>query len=351
VGGNQPVLIVIQGPEPGIIYRLPDSRVTTIGRATRNSIVVVNPSVSRFHCELSYVNGRWELHDLNSRKGTIVNGDSLDGRRKLIPGDIIRLSSAVFRFDMVDESLDQDGALLAIKEAELDARLTRQQDKAEWMDQVMARNRIDSKDIEEKGEAPYSVVASAFFVIVVAGLVALGVVGALHVGRGRASAAPTQAMAARRAYAEAVQALEAGSAPDAVKKLRQVREAFPDTEEARQAALKLQQAQAIVLDQELQRVAAMEASGDYAGAREAQAQLQKLDLGPGAADLLAGQDELVRRLARAAYTTMEKDAQQHLEQGDRDGALKLYRRMRDSVGIPELSAQAAAKVQQLESTG
>ncbi len=64
-----------------IIYRLPENRVTTIGRSTRNSIVVVNPDVSRFHCELSYVNGRWELHDLNSKKGTIVNGEGLDGSR------------------------------------------------------------------------------------------------------------------------------------------------------------------------------------------------------------------------------------------------------------------------------
>ncbi len=48
---------------------------------------------------------------------------------------------------------------------------------------------------------------------------------------------------------------------------------------------------------------------------------------------------------------MDKDAQQRLQDGDRDGALKLYRRMRDSVGIPELSAQADAKVRQLESNG
>ena len=351
MGGTQPVLIVIQGPEPGIIYRLPENRVTTIGRSTRNSIVVVNPSISRFHCELSYVNGRWELHDLNSKKGTLINGENLVGHRRLVPGDIIRMSTAVFRFDMVDESFDEDGALLAIKEAELDARLTRQQHKAEWLDQVMSRNRIDSRDEEEDAPAPYSVAASAAFVAVVVVLVAGGVLGFTHTHRAAVPAASGQAAAARRAYVEAVQALDGSSVVDAVKKLKQVQEAYPGTEEAARAADKLEQARGIVLDQELQRMATLEANGDYAGALKARDALRQLDLGPGADDLLAGQDELVQRLARAAYSSMDKDAQQRLQQGDRDGALQLYRRMRDNVGIPELRAQADARVKELEPNG
>jgi hypothetical protein len=351
VDGRQPVLIVIQGPEPGIIYRLPDNRVTTIGRSMRNSIVVVNPSVSRFHCELSYVNGRWELHDLNSRKGTIVNGEALDGSRRLIPGDIIRMSSAVFRFDLVDEAFDQDGALLAIKEAELDARLSRQQEKAQWLDQVMARNRLDSKDEDQPEAAGASVLASFLFVLVVAGLVVAGSIVARSAGRPAMPVPSKHAVAARSAYLAATEALAAGKAVDAVQKLQHVQEAFPNTDEARQAALKLQAARGAVLDQELDRMAGQEADGDYADALGTAAELKKLDLGPGAAGLLAAQEELATRLARAAYTGMDKDARRLLQQGDRAGALKLYRRMRESVGIPELSAQADAKVKEIEPNG
>jgi hypothetical protein len=356
VSGRQPVLIVIQGPEPGIVYNLPENRVTTVGRSVRNTVIVVNPSVSRYHCELSYVNGRWELHDLNSKRGTIVNGERVVGRRLLTPGDIIRLRSAVFRFDMIDESFDQGSALLAIKEAELDARLGRQARKAAWLDEVMAHNRMDSQDLQEDegegdGEAAYSLAASAVFVVAVAGLVVLGVLWALHLGRLREEAAPPRAVAARRAYAAAVSSLESGQAAEALRRLHKVEEDYPQTAEAQQAAHKRLEAQGMAIDQGLQRLNALEAAGDYAGALQAQAELQKLDVEPQAAQIVADQSEYVQRLARAAYRTMEKSAQERLGQGDRAGALELYRRMRDSVGIPELSAEAAAKVQELESTG
>ncbi len=98
-------------------------------------------------------------------------------------------------------------------------------------------------------------------------------------------------------------------------------------------------------------MAELEAAGDYAGALKARAELKQLDLGPAADSLLSGQDDLLHRLARAAYTSMDKTAQQRLQDGDREGALKLYRHMRDSVGIPELSAQADAKIKQLEPNG
>ena len=37
MANGQPVLIMIQGPEPGSIYKLPDNRVTTIGRSSRTA--------------------------------------------------------------------------------------------------------------------------------------------------------------------------------------------------------------------------------------------------------------------------------------------------------------------------
>jgi predicted negative regulator of RcsB-dependent stress response len=350
------VLVVIQGAEPGVIYRLPDNRVTTIGRSARNSVVVASPSVSRYHCELSYVNGRWELHDLNSRKGTIVNGDSVAESRVLNAGDIIRLTSTVFRFDMVDESLDRDEALLAIKEAEMDVRLSRQAGKGEWLDEVIARNRMDTKDLHDKvsrDDEPvrYPLAANLIFLGAVAGLVAIAMFAAVRFGRTHVPVAPPSQTAAQTAYAEALKSADAGNPLDAVQKLKQFEQKYPQSPEARQAALKRQDLQATVLDQELKQLPALEAKGDYAGALQVPARLAKLDLDPQAAQVLADQTEYVQRLARAGYKTMETSAQQCLDQGDKKGAIELYSRMRDSVGIPELSAAADAKVKELQSAG
>ena len=356
MSGRQPVLVVIQGAEPGVIYRLPDNHVTTMGRSARNSIVVVTPSVSRYHCELSYVNGRWELHDLNSRKGTIVNGDGVAGSRALNPGDIIRLSSTVFRFDMVDESLDRDEALLAIKEAELDARLARQATKGEWSDEVIARNRMESKDLHEKDsrdgeQVRYPLAVNGVFLGAVVGLVAVGVLVALHFGPVRVPVAVPRQTAAQAAYAEALASVDAANSLDAIEKLRQVEQKYPQTAEAAQAALKRQDLQGAAFEQELKQLPALEAKGDYAAALQVPARLAKLNPGPQATQFLTDQTEFVQRLARAGYKAMEKSAQQHLDQGDKPGALELYRRMRDSVGIPELSAAADAKVKELQSAG
>lgn len=355
MSGRQPVLVMIQGSEPGVINRLPENRVTTIGRSTRNSVRVVSSSVSRFHCELSYVNGHWELHDLNSKKGTLVNGERVLESRILNPGDIIRLSTTVFRFDMIDESLDQDEALLAIKEAELDLRLTRQTTEGEWMDGVMARNRMESKDLQETGEeVAYSLKASLIFLGAVVVLVAVGVVVALQVMDARTPAARAGGRSdggAAAAYAQGQAALSAGRMLEGLKALQQVERDYPQSAEARQAAQRLQEVRGRVLDQELRRLAEMAAQGDYAGAMRVREELGTLGLGPAGEGILSDQDEYLRRLARVAYTTMEKSARRRLDQGDRQGALEVYRRMRDSVGIPELSDEAASKVRKLDGAG
>ena len=54
---KMPVMIMIQGNDPGARWGLQETRVITIGRSSRNCISLTNPSVSRFHCEISYING------------------------------------------------------------------------------------------------------------------------------------------------------------------------------------------------------------------------------------------------------------------------------------------------------
>ncbi|MFW6044755.1 MAG: FHA domain-containing protein [Planctomycetota bacterium] len=110
-----PVIIMIQGRDPGTRWRLEQTRVTTVGRSRRNQIQLEHPSVSRFHCEISYINGLWYVADLNSKKGTYINGRKITDREVMKPGDVIRVCKNVFKFDLINEG-EQQGSRREIQE-------------------------------------------------------------------------------------------------------------------------------------------------------------------------------------------------------------------------------------------
>ena len=145
---------MIQGPEPGTVYKLPDNRVTTVGRSSRNTIRAVSSSVSRFHCEVSWVNGQWELNDLNSKRGTFVNGERVTDKWALSPGDIIRTATTLFRFDMIDENVLKDGAIVAIMEAGLDQKLDTKQEAPGSLDDIRMRSRLEGDSTLEERHRP-----------------------------------------------------------------------------------------------------------------------------------------------------------------------------------------------------
>ncbi len=100
---HQPILVMIQGTSPGERWELDTTRVLSIGRSSRNTIQLLNPSVSRFHCEIAFSNGLWYISDLNSRKGTYLNGIAIEDRDVLKPGDVIRISGNLLRFTEAQE--------------------------------------------------------------------------------------------------------------------------------------------------------------------------------------------------------------------------------------------------------
>ena len=95
---ERPVLVIIQGDRPGERWELDPTRVTSIGRSSRNQVQLLELSVSRFHCEIAFSNGFWYISDLNSRKGTLLNGKDVETREALQPGDVIRISGNLLRF-------------------------------------------------------------------------------------------------------------------------------------------------------------------------------------------------------------------------------------------------------------
>ena len=180
MASKNPALIMIQGPEPGSVYRLPDNRITTIGRSSQNKVTVVNRAVSRFHAEVACVNGQWELTDLNSRRGTMVNNEWIGDRVTLHYGDIIRMSSVVFRFDEYERGVGEQAALLAIKEAELDKKLVPKGEADIGMDEIMMRSRLESQSrVEARRERRIAVRANTVFLAAVAAVTLLGLGGTL----------------------------------------------------------------------------------------------------------------------------------------------------------------------------
>jgi len=73
------------------------NRSTTIGRDSTNSIVVRDPTASRFHGEIRREAGGFALHSMGS-SGTLLNGGRLAGPRMLAEGDVIEIAFTKFIF-------------------------------------------------------------------------------------------------------------------------------------------------------------------------------------------------------------------------------------------------------------
>jgi transcriptional regulator with GAF, ATPase, and Fis domain len=96
-----PRLLVVAGPLKDSTLPLPDGE-ATIGREPSNAIAVADPSVSRKHCLLRCVEGRFQIQDLESRNGTLVNGLAVK-EQWLRHGDEISTGDSAFLFLLNDE--------------------------------------------------------------------------------------------------------------------------------------------------------------------------------------------------------------------------------------------------------
>jgi transcriptional regulator with GAF, ATPase, and Fis domain len=97
-----PRLLVTAGPLRDSTIPLPDGE-STLGRDPTNAVAVVDPSVSRKHCLLRQgEDGRFQVKDLDSRNGTLVNGLSVK-EQWLHHGDEIATGDSVFLFLLEDD--------------------------------------------------------------------------------------------------------------------------------------------------------------------------------------------------------------------------------------------------------
>jgi two-component system response regulator GlrR len=95
-------LTVVEGPARGVTWQSTGAR-CSIGSHHRNDLIIDDPTVSRFHCELS-IDGeeRVRVRDQQSRNGTVLDGVAVV-EAFLRAGSLLRLGKTVLRFELETE--------------------------------------------------------------------------------------------------------------------------------------------------------------------------------------------------------------------------------------------------------
>ncbi|MEE9211416.1 MAG: ATP-binding protein [Phycisphaeraceae bacterium] len=108
------VLTILQGPEKGRHFDLPDDEPQMIGRSSE-SLPLRDQTISRRHAELTPDDGKWFIRDLNSSNGTFVNGVRVTDRLQLHNGDQIRTGTTLIAFGETDQPQTTSGVRVVPK--------------------------------------------------------------------------------------------------------------------------------------------------------------------------------------------------------------------------------------------
>src|SRR6185295_7174532 len=100
-------LEAITGPLKGSSIPLSEEEFS-IGREPANRVSLLDASVSRRHCLISYDSGKFKIQDLKSRNSTFVNGVPVT-ERILASGDEIRVGNSIFVFVLPEEEKAKGG--------------------------------------------------------------------------------------------------------------------------------------------------------------------------------------------------------------------------------------------------
>jgi transcriptional regulator with GAF, ATPase, and Fis domain len=99
-----PRLVAISGPLKDSVFALPTEELS-LGRDATNSLPITDPSVSRRHCIIRREGIQFKVLDLDSRNGTLVNGQSVK-ETWLHHHDEITVGDSVFLF-LTEEDSDK----------------------------------------------------------------------------------------------------------------------------------------------------------------------------------------------------------------------------------------------------
>ncbi|MFO0810816.1 MAG: sigma 54-interacting transcriptional regulator [Gemmataceae bacterium] len=95
------------------IHTIEPGRPITLGRSTRNAVVLSDEHASRHHATIEYVSGSWRLTDHNSRNGTHLNGEPVPAKVTvpLTPGHRIVIGATTIDFGKAEEPTGTHGPI------------------------------------------------------------------------------------------------------------------------------------------------------------------------------------------------------------------------------------------------
>ena len=109
-----PFLEVKGGPRPRRIKL--DGSTVSIGRLADNVVAEDESSLSRKHCVIEFVEGAWQVRDLQSRNGTRVNGSKIS-KKRLAHLDVIRIGKLEIHFVSPEEAVLNAGTKVSQTDA------------------------------------------------------------------------------------------------------------------------------------------------------------------------------------------------------------------------------------------
>jgi pSer/pThr/pTyr-binding forkhead associated (FHA) protein len=87
--------VITAGPKKG--ERIPlGTDAITIGRASDSTLVIRDDYTSTRHAVLELRRGTWQISDLDSTNGTLVNGERISSPTAVVPGTPITVGQTVF---------------------------------------------------------------------------------------------------------------------------------------------------------------------------------------------------------------------------------------------------------------
>jgi len=350
-----PVVIMIQGEQPGAHYVLHRDRVTAIGRSSKNTISLVSPSVSGVHCRIRCVGGVWHIADSESKAGTYLNGRRIATEETLKPGDVIRISNNVLRFDLIDVSGIQDAGVLALREAQSGVKLVSKKGFKSSLKDIRLRSRLanvaeGSPDGFAAPSLPLNIAFVGVWALGVAAVVG-GLLGYRHMkAQSQLAGMEERLGAAREGYARAVTLLEADPPRlvEALQLLDRVQREYPGTEEAFRADSLSERVQWRHAEVQLAGTTQLEKVRRFGEALRAYERLLAVVSVPRLTEVVTQRRDFCLKQAVAAFRDIEERAQQLIEEsGDAEMVAQLYREAVERFDVPELTQEAEDKIEDI----
>ncbi|WP_213572153.1 FHA domain-containing protein [Rhodococcus sp. USK13] len=109
-GADIPCLLYTNGGRRRRLALSVDEPRVVLGRSPQADVAITSdPSVSRVHAVIEWTGGHWTIIDGGlSLNGTYVNGRLVVGRRRLRPGDPIRIGTSLVTYHAADEIAEVD---------------------------------------------------------------------------------------------------------------------------------------------------------------------------------------------------------------------------------------------------